>query len=187
MSVELSVDRVRTPVGDLLVVTDEAGRLHALHWDDHAARLRRQLEIRHRRTRIQLIERRAPAHVRIPLQRYVDGKLDAIDTIAVDSGGTDFQRTVWEALRGIPAGTTLSYGALAAKIGCPRSVRAVGHANGANPISVVIPCHRLIGADGTLTGYGGGLERKRWLLEHEGVDFADRNTSKIRTWSGRHI
>jgi methylated-DNA-[protein]-cysteine S-methyltransferase len=109
----------------------------------------------------------------------VEGKLDAIDTIPVDTGGTDFQRTVWQALRGIPAGTTLSYGALAAKIGCPRSVRAVGHANGANPISVVIPCHRLIGADGTLTGYGGGLGRKRWLLAHEGVDFADRNKSKI--------
>jgi methylated-DNA-[protein]-cysteine S-methyltransferase len=179
MSIELSLDRVRTPVGDMLVVTDDAGRLRALHWEGRAARLRRQLETRHRHTRIQLVERRAPAHVCVPLRRYVEGKLDAIDTIPVDTGGTDFQRTVWQALRGIPAGTTLSYGALAAKIGCPRSVRAVGHANGANPISVVIPCHRLIGADGTLTGYGGGLGRKRWLLAHEGVDFADRNKSKI--------
>jgi methylated-DNA-[protein]-cysteine S-methyltransferase len=189
MSIALSLDRVRTPIGDMLVVTDDAGRLHALDWDDHAARLRRLLEKRHRHTRIQVVERRAPAHVRVPLRRYVDGTLDAIDAIPVDTGGTDFQRAVWEALRGIPAGTTLSYGALAAKIGCPRAVRAVGHANGANPISVVIPCHRLIGADGTLTGYGGGLERKRWLLAHEGADFADWNKSKItvRDGSGMHI
>jgi methylated-DNA-[protein]-cysteine S-methyltransferase len=72
-------------------------------------------------------------------------------------------------LREIPAGTTRSYGALAAQIGVPTSVRAVGAANGANPISVVVPCHRVVGADGTLTGYGGGLERKRWLLAHEGA------------------
>jgi methylated-DNA-[protein]-cysteine S-methyltransferase len=72
-------------------------------------------------------------------------------------------------LRGIPPGTTLSYGALAAKLGSPRAMRAVGHANGANPLSVVVPCHRLIGADGALVKYGGGIARKRWLLEHEGV------------------
>jgi methylated-DNA-[protein]-cysteine S-methyltransferase len=72
-------------------------------------------------------------------------------------------------LPGIPAGTTMSYGAMAARLDTPRAMRAVGHANGSNPISVVLPCHRLIGADGTLVKYGGGLSRKRWLLEHEGV------------------
>jgi methylated-DNA-[protein]-cysteine S-methyltransferase len=81
--------------------------------------------------------------------------------------GTDFQRTVWQALRRIPCGTTISYGELARRIGRPAAVRAVGLANGANPVGVVVPCHRVIGADGSLTGYGGGIERKRWLLAHE--------------------
>ena len=80
-----------------------------------------------------------------------------------------FQREVWAALRAIPVGATTSYGRLAAAIGRPKAVRAVGLANGSNPIGIVVPCHRVIGADASLTGYGGGLERKRWLLEHEGV------------------
>ena len=83
------------------------------------------------------------------------------------TAGTDFQREVWRALRGIPCGTTLSYGELARRIGRPNAVRAVGLANGANPIGVVVPCHRVIGSNGSLTGYGGGIERKRWLLDHE--------------------
>jgi methylated-DNA-[protein]-cysteine S-methyltransferase len=83
--------------------------------------------------------------------------------------GTPFQHKVWTALPKIPAGTTMSYGALAARLDVPKAMRAVGHANGSNPISVVVPCHRLIGANGSLVKYGGGLERKRWLLEHEGV------------------
>ena len=88
--------------------------------------------------------------------------------------GTAFQLAVWAALRAIPAGSTLSYGALAARLGRPAAVRAVGAANGANPIALFVPCHRVIAADGTLWGYGGGLERKRWLLAHEGAAFADR-------------
>jgi methylated-DNA-[protein]-cysteine S-methyltransferase len=93
--------------------------------------------------------------------------LDAIDGLAVAARGTDFQRSVWRALRRIPCGETTSYGALAQRIGRPTAVRAVGHANGANPVSIVVPCHRVIGSDGSLTGYGGGIERKRWLLAHE--------------------
>jgi len=84
--------------------------------------------------------------------------------------GTAFQQKVWKALPEIQAGTTLSYGALAAKLGSPNAMRAVGHANGSNPISVVIPCHRLIAANGALVKYGSGLARKRWLLTHEGVE-----------------
>ncbi len=103
------------------------------------------------------------------LDRYFAGDLAAIDDIAVDPAGTPFQRRVWTALRDIRAGTTTSYGALAQRIGTPNAIRAVGAANGANPIPIVIPCHRVIGADGRLVGYGGGLERKRWLLAHEGV------------------
>jgi O-6-methylguanine DNA methyltransferase len=88
-------------------------------------------------------------------------------TVKLDPRGTAFQRRVWDALVTIPYGTTTTYGRLAAVLGDPRSTRAVGLANGRNPIAIVIPCHRVIGADGNLTGYGGGLDRKRWLLSHE--------------------
>ncbi len=91
--------------------------------------------------------------------------------------GTPFQRRVWAALTHIPAGETRSYGAQATQIGRPSAVRAVGLANGQNPIGLVVPCHRVIGADGSLTGYGGGIERKRWLLRHEGAAFKDDRTS----------
>jgi methylated-DNA-[protein]-cysteine S-methyltransferase len=104
-----------------------------------------------------------------PLERYFDGDLKALEAIPVDPGGTVFQARVWKALRQIPVGRTLSYGELARKLGNPNAMRAVGLANGQNPIGVVIPCHRVIGADGSLTGYGGGIDRKRWLLAHEGV------------------
>jgi methylated-DNA-[protein]-cysteine S-methyltransferase len=116
----------------------------------------------------------APDPLRQHLTAYFAGDLDALARIPWATGGTPFQRSVWKALAGIPAGTTMTYGSLAAEIGAPRAVRAVGHANGANPISVVVPCHRLVGANGALTGYGGGLERKRWLLEHEGVTLLRR-------------
>jgi methylated-DNA-[protein]-cysteine S-methyltransferase len=103
------------------------------------------------------------------LKRYFDGDLDSLDEIAVDLHGTPFQRSVWTALRSVKAGTTLSYSQLAERVGAPSAVRAVGAANGANPVAVILPCHRIIGSNGSLTGYGGGLERKRWLLDHEGV------------------
>ena len=87
--------------------------------------------------------------------------------VTVRMRGTDFQRATWDQLCGIPYGETISYGELAARMGRPSASRAVGLANGRNPIAIVVPCHRVIGANGTLTGYGGGLDRKRWLLEHE--------------------
>jgi methylated-DNA-[protein]-cysteine S-methyltransferase len=102
---------------------------------------------------------------------YVDGKLDALAALATETGGTAFQRSVWAALRTIPVGTTLTYAALAQWIQRPLAIRAVGHANGSNPISIVVPCHRVIGSDGSLTGFGGGIERKRWLLDHEGASY----------------
>lgn len=103
------------------------------------------------------------------LDRYFAGDLTAIDALAVNPSGTPFQLRVWSALRDVRAGSTTSYSAIAKRLGTPQAVRAVGAANGANPIPIVIPCHRVIGADGRLVGYGGGLERKRWLLAHEGV------------------
>ena len=89
--------------------------------------------------------------------------------VPLDPAGSAFQRRVWDALRAIPYGTTLSYSELARRLGDPRATRAVGAANARNPIPIIVPCHRVVGASGELTGFGGGLDRKRWLLEHEGV------------------
>jgi methylated-DNA-[protein]-cysteine S-methyltransferase len=121
---------------------------------------------------VALRDGRAPRAVLAPLEAYFAGDLGALRAIPVATAGTAFQRAVWSALREIPPGTTLGYGALARRIGRPSAIRAVGAANGANPVSVVVPCHRLVGAGGALTGYGGGLARKRWLLAHEGVALA---------------
>lgn len=167
----LFLDRVPTPIGEMLVVCDGEERLRALDWLDYESRLQRLLA-RHYgvENRGWTLERRPlAAAIRDRLDAYFAGDLTAIDAIPVATGGTPFQNEVWRALRWIPAGTTTSYGALAAKLGRADAVRAVGLANGANPIGVVVPCHRVIGADGSLTGYGGGLARKRWLLEHEGA------------------
>jgi methylated-DNA-[protein]-cysteine S-methyltransferase len=108
-----------------------------------------------------------PAGAVTALERYFEGVLHAVDPLRVNPGGTSFQASVWRALRDIPPGATTSYLSLARRIGLPRAVRAVGAANGANPIAIVIPCHRVIGSSGRLVGYGGGLSRKRWLLDHE--------------------
>jgi methylated-DNA-[protein]-cysteine S-methyltransferase len=167
-----TVDTLPSPLGRMLVVSDTDRRLRALDWEDHEERMQRGLARIYGRAAVQLARGAAPAATRRALQRYFAGKLQAIDAIPVHSGGTAFQSNVWHALRTIPAGTTLSYGRLAVRLKCPLAVRAVGFANGSNPVSIVIPCHRLIGADGSLTGYGGGLERKRWLLEHEGVELS---------------
>ncbi len=164
----LLLDRFATPIGEALLVTDGQGRLRALDWRDHEPRMRRLLR-RHYGPATALESGRAPGVVVEALESYFRGELSRLDAIACATAGTPFQRAVWAALRKIPAGQTLSYGALAARLGHPRAVRAVGLANGANPISVVVPCHRVIGANGALTGYGGGLERKRWLLAHEGA------------------
>ncbi len=103
------------------------------------------------------------------LAAYFEGESGAVDGLAARPTGTPFQQAVWQALRTIPGGTTISYKQLAERIGKPSAVRAVGLANGQNPVSVVVPCHRVIGSDGSLTGYGGGLPRKLWLLRHEGA------------------
>lgn len=163
----LVCEQYATPMGPLLLVTDEAGRLRAIDLAGDSERMLPQL----RRTygdRTDIRFARTPVSVRRALDGYFAGSLTALDTIACQADGTAFQQQVWTALRAIPAGETLSYGALAERIGNPKAVRAVGLANGSNPIPIVIPCHRVIGSNGSLTGYGGGLERKRWLLAHEG-------------------
>jgi methylated-DNA-[protein]-cysteine S-methyltransferase len=164
----LGISRLKTPIGTALLVTDERDLLRALDWSDHEDRLHRLLRLYYG-TGIALKAGRASAGLRDALDGYFAGDLGQLDGIACAAAGTKFQRSVWGALRKIPAGKTMSYGALAAKLGRPAAMRAVGAANGANPLSVVVPCHRLIGANGSLIKYGGGLERKRWLLAHEGV------------------
>jgi len=104
------------------------------------------------------------------LHLYFQGELGALETVRWRLGGTAFQESVWQALKTIPWGETLSYLELAKRIGRPRAVRAVANAVGANPLAIALPCHRVMGSDGSLTGFGGGLEKKRWLLKHEGVD-----------------
>ena len=162
------LDRLPTPIGTALLVTDADGVLRALDWEEYEPRMRDLLRLQH--GAVNLKEARAPTETRAPLTAYFKGDLDRLGTIAWRVGGTPFQRKVWTALPSIPAGTTMSYGALAAKLGAPNAMRAVGHANGSNPISVVIPCHRLIAVNGALVKYGSGLARKRWLLAHEGVE-----------------
>ncbi|MDF0584573.1 methylated-DNA--[protein]-cysteine S-methyltransferase [Bradyrhizobium yuanmingense] len=162
------LDRLTTPIGIALLVTDAEGKLRALDWEDYEHRMRELLRLHY--GAVDLRDQPAPSDMRTALSRYFDGDLGQLQSIAWRIAGTPFQQKVWTALAQIPAGTTMSYGALAAKIDTPRAIRAVGHANGSNPISVVLPCHRLIGADGSLVKYGGGLERKRWLLRHEGVE-----------------
>ncbi|MFC5372262.1 methylated-DNA--[protein]-cysteine S-methyltransferase [Brevundimonas faecalis] len=161
-----TLDRIATPVGQVLLVTDAEGAVRAFDFSDYEARMMRLLN-RHYGA-VALTEGRAPERVRAAVTAYFTGDLTALDGLEVKTGGTDFQRSVWAALRTIPAGETWSYGRLAQAIGKPAAVRAVGLANGANPIGVIVPCHRVVGANGTLTGYAGGLERKRWLLAHEG-------------------
>ena len=162
-----NLDRLQTPIGTALLVTDAAGVLRALDWQEFEPRMRELLRLQY--GAVVLEDARSPKELRTALTAYFKGDLDRLNTIKWRVAGTPFQQKVWTALPRIPAGTTMSYGALAAKLDAPKAMRAVGHANGCNPISVVVPCHRLIGANGALVKYGGGLERKRWLLEHEGV------------------
>jgi methylated-DNA-[protein]-cysteine S-methyltransferase len=158
-------DRFDTPLGELIVICGEDGCLRAVHWNDRNERAADF--VRRRYGAAEMEHRPDPGGASSALQAYFAGELTAIDHLPVRADGTPFQQAVWSALREIPAGRTMSYSTLAQRIGRPSAVRAVGLANGANPVGIVVPCHRVIGANGTLTGYGGGLDRKRWLLAHE--------------------
>ncbi|HEX2558756.1 methylated-DNA--[protein]-cysteine S-methyltransferase [Phenylobacterium sp.] len=161
------LDRIPTPVGEALVVTDAAGALLAFDFEDYEPRMMRLLARYHGAVAFE--PGRSPA--RPAVEAYFAGDLSALDRLPRRRAGTAFQQRVWAGLLTIRPGETLSYRGLAERIGAPTAVRAVGLANGANPIGVVVPCHRVIGADGSLTGYGGGLPRKAWLLKHEGARF----------------
>ncbi|MGA3302869.1 MAG: methylated-DNA--[protein]-cysteine S-methyltransferase [Methylovirgula sp.] len=165
------LETMKSPIGTLSIVTDDEARLRALQWGEDADALEEKLQRRYGSTCTLKRENDSPSKARQALAAYFDGDLHATESIAVASAGTEFQRDVWAALRVIPVGQTMSYGGLAAKIGRPKAMRAVGLANSANPIGIVVPCHRVIGADCSLTGFGGGLDRKRWLLSHEGAHY----------------
>lgn len=175
--ISISIAAVETPIGGLLLASDGGGLLHALDFADCEERLWRLLDRRLGRHGYRHEPGEAPAPTGEALRRYFAGDLAAIDEIAVAFSASPFQERVWRALRRLPPGTTCSYGTLAAQLnpsdlreaspGKSGSARAVGHANGANPLCIVVPCHRLVAANGALTGYSGGLARKRWLLDHE--------------------
>ena len=152
MSSILLIDSIETPLGPFSIAVDEAFRLHSANFS----------------APFDGVKAENPGGVSEALSAYFGGDLEAIDRLEVAfERGTEFQLSVWRALREVPCGQTWSYGQLARHIGRPSAVRAVGLANGANPVAVVVPCHRVIGSDGSLTGYGGGLPRKQWLLTHE--------------------
>lgn len=163
---DLRFDTVPSPLGPLTLVAS-AQAACALDFADGDPHLRAWLKKRF--GSVSLRRARDPHGYSTRLRAYFAGDLDALEEIAVDTGGTAFQRGVWIRLRGIAAGTTVSYGDIARALGHPTAARAVGAAAGRNPIALVIPCHRVVGADGSLTGYAGGLSRKRWLLAHEGI------------------
>ncbi|KJM57815.1 methylated-DNA--protein-cysteine methyltransferase [Pluralibacter gergoviae] len=161
-------DKINTPVGPLWILCDEQFRLRAVEWEEHSARMEQLLDLHYRAEGYRRRAAGNPGGFSDKLRDYFDGDLGVIDGLPGETAGTPFQREVWQALRTIPCGQVMHYGELAVRLGRPGAARAVGAANGANPISIVVPCHRVIGASGALTGYAGGVQRKEWLLRHEG-------------------
>ena len=159
---KLISELIDTPIGRLRVV-ERDGRVCASafeeFWPKVETRLRRRLG--------DIDLRPGSVRSRSAIDRYFHGDIDALNDVDVDATGSGFQGSVWRSLRSIRGGAPISYAELAARIGSPNAVRAVGNANGANPVCVVVPCHRVVRSDGSIGGYGGGVERKEWLLEHE--------------------
>ena len=175
---------VETPLGDVWLRVEHGALREMIFIDEHrrkqppdlngAAKLRSKATIAGGNGNTSAASREpldagSPALARIAgaVERYFAGDVDALDEIPIEAEGTEFQRAVWDAIREIPAGRTASYQEIARSVGRPAAVRAVGTATGRNPVSIVVPCHRVIRSDGTLGGYGGGLHRKEWFLEHE--------------------
>jgi methylated-DNA-[protein]-cysteine S-methyltransferase len=183
---DLYQTELESPLGVVCVISD-AAHLRVVEFADHPSRVQRHLARNCGRYTLHAARGTSDAVSR--LTDYFAGDISAVDGIAVATGGTPFQCQVWAALRAIPAGTAVSYGTIASRIGRPTAFRAVGLANGSNPIAIVVPCHRVIGNDRSLTGYGGGIERKQWLLAHEGVVLADgsRHPGGERTAESRQL
>ena len=160
------IDCISTPIGEMTLVARD-GVLLFLEFEDVTDRVTRQVKLRFGQAELQPASN--PFGLSDIMRDYFAGHISVIDTLLTDGGGSAFEQQVWTELRKIPAGTTQSYGEIARKLGDINLSRAVGTANGRNPIAIVVPCHRVIGADGSMTGYGGGLARKEWLLRHEGA------------------
>ncbi len=164
---DLFLDQLESPIGNIVLISDGEA-LRVLDFVDCEERMERLLRI-HYGDQEPIAGSKESSDIKRKVEAYFAGDLTSVDGIAVRTEGTPFQKLVWAELRHIRASTTISYGELAKRIGRPSASRAVGLANGSNPIAIVVPCHRVIGANGSLTGYGGGMERKRWLLAHEGA------------------
>lgn len=178
----LLLSRLPSPIGAVLLVSDGEA-LRALDFEDHEPRVHRLLRLHYGSYALTPTEEAGSLARHV--EAYFEGDLAALDRIPVRTAGTEFQRLVWAELRLIPPATTITYGSLAARIGRPTASRAAGLANGANPVAIVVPCHRVIGANGDLTGYGGGLHRKEWLIGHErrhatggGIGWQPHDTSR---------
>lgn len=164
----LYYDEISSPIGPVKWASDAT----AIYWLEFADREGRMEAWLHKRFAGCELRRGDPSGLKPRLKAYFNGDLHVLDEVSVNTGGSAFQQRVWQELREIPVGATWTYGQLASRIGDPKASRAVGHANGQNPVSIIVPCHRVIGAGARLTGYGGGLERKHWLLLHEGAILA---------------
>jgi methylated-DNA-[protein]-cysteine S-methyltransferase len=159
-------DRIKTPIGDMILIARD-GVLLLLEFEEASGRVMREMQARF--GDVELRKSYNPFGLSDIVRDYFSGNIHAIDGLIADGGGTDFDKQVWAELRRIPAGVTKSYGDIARTLGDVGLSRAVGTANGRNPIAIVVPCHRVIGSDGSMTGYGGGIARKEWLLRHEGA------------------
>jgi len=154
------------PIGEIQILVKEAS-LVFLDFADNTDRIEKLMGKRY--GAFEIVESENPAMMFERLDRYFSGDWRAFDGLDVDTGGTDFQKSVWKGLRAIPAGQSITYDQLARDIGNPKAIRAAASANANNPVSIVIPCHRVIGKNGAMRGYAGGIERKVWLLRHEGA------------------
>jgi methylated-DNA-[protein]-cysteine S-methyltransferase len=162
----LLTDRIATPISEMVLIARD-GVVLLLEFDDSKDRYMREIKARFGDEELQQVSN--PFGFSDIVQDYFAGHPHAIDTLNADGGGTDFEKKVWAELRAIPCGASKSYGEIARKLGDINLSRAVGTANGKNPIAIIVPCHRVIGSNGTMTGYAGGLHRKQWLLRHEGA------------------
>ena len=174
---DLYQHELESPVGIVYVISDGTN-LRAVDFSGYEPRMHRLLARHYDRYVIHAARQASDDCTH--LKDYFAGDLHAIDNLAVATNGTEFQRAIWAALRTIPAGTTVSYASIADQVGRPKACRAVGLANGSNPIAIVVPCHRVIGTNHNLTGYGGGIERKQWLLKHEGAVVAEQSRRNTR-------
>ncbi|WP_028602056.1 methylated-DNA--[protein]-cysteine S-methyltransferase [Ottowia thiooxydans] len=175
------LSQLDSPLGTMLLVTDAEQNVRALDFADQVERL--HFGLRRHYGEVELLQAPAPEEVAEALSCYFGGELEALNVLRTATAGSELQRRVWAALRRIPVGTTTTYGALAKELGFGdhRAAIAIGAANGANPIAIVVPCHRVIASDGDLKGYAWGLHRKRWLLEHENAMVVKEKLSAPQT------